>query len=82
MFSPNTYNFLKLITYRLIHMQMYSMRYGTVPVVRKTGGLADTVFDMDQKHIPAEKRNGFTFVEPTEAVSDTYSCKLYLFLSF
>ena len=49
---------------------MYSMRYGTVPVVRKTGGLADTVFDVDQKHIPVEKRNGFTFVEPTEEVSD------------
>jgi starch synthase len=38
--------------------QMYSLRYGTVPVVRATGGLADTVQDFD----PATRRgNGFAF---------------------
>jgi 1,4-alpha-glucan branching enzyme len=48
--------------------QMYSLRYGTVPVVRSTGGLADTVAD-DDAHPGAG--NGFSFVEyETEALLD------------
>jgi starch synthase len=38
--------------------QMYSLRYGTVPVVRATGGLADTVREFDP--ITGEG-NGFAF---------------------
>ncbi len=42
--------------------QMYSLRYGTVPVVRATGGLADTVVNWQ----PAKKKgNGFVFVSAT-----------------
>jgi starch synthase len=38
--------------------QIYSLKYGTVPIVRETGGLADTVVDADEN--PAEG-TGFTF---------------------
>jgi starch synthase len=38
--------------------QMYSMRYGTVPVVRATGGLDDTVKNYDAT---TNKGNGFKF---------------------
>ena len=40
--------------------QMYSLRYGTVPVVRATGGLADTVANYSEK---TGKGTGFTFRE-------------------
>ena len=40
--------------------QMYSMHYGTIPVVRKTGGLADTVVDLEEAS-PRTKPTGFVF---------------------
>jgi len=42
--------------------QMYSQRYGTVPVVRRTGGLADTVRPFDD---PNSGGTGFVFEHPT-----------------
>jgi starch synthase len=44
--------------------QMYSLRYGTVPVVRATGGLDDTVRDVDE---PGGQGNGFKFAEYSPA---------------
>ena len=38
--------------------QMYSLRYGTLPVVRATGGLQDTVTDPDES---ASEATGFKF---------------------
>lgn len=40
--------------------QLYSLRYGTVPVVRATGGLDDTIHDYRE-----DKGNGFKFKEYT-----------------
>jgi starch synthase len=45
---------------------MYSLRYGTLPIVRATGGLADTVRDVSETG-----GNGFTFqgYSPVDLVS-------------
>lgn len=45
--------------------QLYSLRYGTPPVVHKTGGLADTVIDADKENIDNKTATGFVFDEPT-----------------
>jgi starch synthase len=43
--------------------QIYSLRYGTVPLVRATGGLDDTISDFDQSSEPT----GFKFSDTTPA---------------
>jgi len=43
--------------------QLYSLRYGTVPIVRRTGGLADTVIDAKDVPDHPERANGFVFDE-------------------
>jgi starch synthase len=50
--------------------QIIALRYGTIPVVRVTGGLKDTISD---------QINGFTFIEPTtealqEAMTRMFHC--------
>ena len=45
--------------------QMYSLRYGTPPIVHATGGLADTVVDCDEQTLAAGTANGFVMTEPT-----------------
>jgi starch synthase len=42
--------------------QMYSLKYGTLPIVRATGGLEDTVQQYDES---TGQGTGFKFVEPT-----------------
>jgi starch synthase len=43
-------------------LQMYGMKYGTVPIVHKTGGLADTVTEID---FDKNRGNGFVFEKHT-----------------
>jgi starch synthase len=40
--------------------QMYSLKYGTIPVVRETGGLADTIIDANDENLRNGTATGFT----------------------
>lgn len=44
--------------------QIYSLKYGTVPIVRKTGGLADTIQDWDELSYQGfDSGNGYSFYD-------------------
>jgi starch synthase len=44
---------------------IYAMRYGTVPLVRNSGGMADTVVDATPEAVRQNTATGFSFDEPS-----------------
>jgi starch synthase len=47
--------------------QLYSLKYGTPPIVRATGGLADTITDATDENLANGTATGFTFLAYTPA---------------
>jgi starch synthase len=48
--------------------QMYSLRYGTVPIVNAIGGLKDTIVDIEQEHGFGIVHNGVSIEKVTSAI--------------
>lgn len=60
--------------------QMYSMLYGTPPVVRRTGGLADSVIDATPQNLATGAATGFVFTGDNEA--ELLACVLRALILF
>lgn len=60
--------------------QMYSLRYGTVPIVRKVGGLADSVENFESESESLQTATGFVFVDYSkELLAETIEKAVLLF---
>ena len=59
---------------------MYSLKYGTVPIVRETGGLSDTIVGYGSSQAETAPATGFSFQEYSPlALSETLrrACDLF-----
>lgn len=60
--------------------QLYSLRYGTVPIVRRTGGLADTVVSFRPSTVKSKSATGFHFTDASsDALLTTIMLALYVY---
>lgn len=60
--------------------QLYGLRYGTLPVVARTGGLADTVIDANEAALLADCATGFQFAPVSATMlghAITRACMLF-----
>ena len=60
--------------------QLYSLAYGTLPLVHHTGGLADTVINASEENLAQKTATGFVFYDPeAHAMHSALEHALYLY---